>query len=65
MAYARITIHGRVFKLRYRTEKPNGVVVAVCDTDQLSGEFGDEWPLTAGQDGSLEPAEDDSTLTQG
>lgn len=39
-----IEVNGRVFRVRYITER-DGKRIAVCKTDKLGGEFGDEHVL--------------------
>lgn len=35
-----LTVNGIIYAVRYMTETK-----VVCDTDELQGEFGDEYPL--------------------
>ena len=36
-----LTVNGKDYKIRYTTP-----LKVVCDTDELQGEFGDEFPLS-------------------
>ena len=43
----KLTVKGKTYKIRYFTQKPEGVV-AVLDAYEdpsLKGKFGDEWPM--------------------
>lgn len=44
MSKKQIIVNNKKYKVRYIYEKEDGSLWYVCDTDELQGEYGDEYP---------------------
>ena len=42
-----IEVNGKKYQVRYITKKADGSEWYVCMTDELMGDFGDEYPVNA------------------
>ncbi len=40
-----IIVNGKKYKVRYIHERKDGSLWYICDTDELQGKYGDEYPV--------------------